>query len=188
MRCPYYQAFASGCTARVCRNGSESTEDVTAMAVRERTRTGRGQRASARARRETPALEDIELPDVLRFMQLLWAVVHGLQKASKRMAAEVGVTGPQRLVLRVVGLHPGASPGTLARILHVHPSTLTGVLQRLVDQKLLSRVSHAEDRRRSVLHLTARGARVNRPAVGIVETAIAAALRSLDDREAACAR
>jgi DNA-binding MarR family transcriptional regulator len=117
-------------------------------------------------------------------MQLLWAVVHGLQKASKRMASEVGVTGPQRLVLRVVGLHPGASPGTLARILHVHPSTLTGVLQRLVDQKLLSRVPHDEDRRRSVLHLTARGSRINRPTVGIVETAIAAALRSLDASDA----
>lgn len=132
-------------------------------------------------------MEELELPEVLRFMQLLWAVVHGLQKASKRMAAEVGVTGPQRLVLRVVGLHPGASPGTLSRILHVHPSTLTGVLQRLVDQKLLSRVAHADDRRRSLLHLTARGVRVNRPTAGIVETAVAAALRSLDTRDAASA-
>jgi MarR family transcriptional regulator, organic hydroperoxide resistance regulator len=154
------------------------------MAVKGRTSTGR---AAARAGRQAAATEEMELPEVLRFMQLLWAVAHGLQKVSKRMAAEVGVTGPQRLVLRVVGLHPGASPGTLARILHVHPSTLTGVLQRLVDQKLLSRVSHRDDRRRSLLHLTARGARVNRPMAGIVETAIAAALRSLDPRDALCA-
>ena len=128
---------------------------------------------------------ETELPEILRFMQLLWAVVHGLQKASKRMGAEVGVTGPQRLVLRVVGLYPGASAGTLARILHVHPSTLTGILRRLVDQGLLSRASHADDRRRSLLRLTARGARINRPSVGIVETAIAAALRGLDSRDAA---
>ena len=37
------------------------------------------------------------LPDVLQFMQVLWAVVHGLEKTSKRMAGELGVTGPQRL-------------------------------------------------------------------------------------------
>ena len=157
------------------------------MAVRRRSTDTRGVALPARGRRASAAAEDLQLPEVLRFMQLLWAVVHGLQKASKRMASEVGITGPQRLVLRVVGLHPGASPGTLARILHVHPSTLTGVLQRLVEQKLLSRVAHADDRRRSVLHLTARGARINRPTVGIVETAIAAALRSLDASDALCA-
>jgi hypothetical protein len=47
------------------------------------------------------------LDDVLRFMQLLWALVHQMDKASKRMRQELGVTGPQRLVLRVVGLQPG---------------------------------------------------------------------------------
>jgi DNA-binding MarR family transcriptional regulator len=44
------------------------------------------------------------------------------------MIGEVGVTGPQRLVLRVVGLFPGMSAGELATVLRVHPSTLTGVL------------------------------------------------------------
>ena len=94
-----------------------------------------------------------ELPDVLDFMQLLWAVVHGLEKVSKRMGGEIGVTGPQRLGLRVVGLFPGMSAGDLASILHVHPSTLTGVLQRLVDQRLLARADDPLDRRRAVLRL-----------------------------------
>lgn len=74
-------------------------------------------------------------PEVLQFMQLLWAVVHGLQRTSKRMAGEIGVTGPQRLVLRVVGLLPRLSAGDLATVLRVHPSTLTRVLQRLVAQR-----------------------------------------------------
>ena len=77
-----------------------------------------------------------QLPDVLQFMQVLWAVVHGLEQTSKRMRGRIGVTGPQRLVLRVVGLFPGLSAGDLATILHVHPSTLTGVIQRLVTQGL----------------------------------------------------
>ena len=89
--------------------------------------------------RATPAADDavaLELPDVLQFMQLLWAVVHGLEKTSKKMRGAIGVTGPQRLVLRVVGLFPGLSAGDLANILHIHPSTLTGVLQRLVTQRV----------------------------------------------------
>jgi MarR family transcriptional regulator, organic hydroperoxide resistance regulator len=124
-----------------------------------------------------------ELPDVLQFMQLLWAVVHGLDKTSKRMTSEHGVTGPQRLVLRVVGLFPGVSAGNLAAILHVHPSTLTGVLQRLVVQRLLLRVDDPRDRRRAVLRLTARGALINAVDHGTVESAVAEALKGVSDRD-----
>lgn len=123
------------------------------------------------------------LPDVLQFMQLLWAVVHGLDKRSKRMTSEIGVTGPQRLVLRVVGLFPGLSAGDLATILRVHPSTLTGVLQRLTTQRLVVRVDDPHDRRRAVLRLTARGARANRVTRGTVECAIAEALDGVSDRD-----
>jgi DNA-binding MarR family transcriptional regulator len=72
-----------------------------------------------------------DLGPVLEFIRLLWATDHGLQSASKAMAARLGVTGSQRLAVRVLSRCPGLSAGELARILHVHPSTLTGVLQRL---------------------------------------------------------
>ena len=126
------------------------------------------------------------LPDVLQFMQLLWAVVHGLEKTSKRMAGDLGVTGPQRLALRVIGLFPGVSAGDLAATLHVHPSTLTGVLQRLSAQRWLRRVDDPRDRRRAILRLTARGARINAARRGTVESAVADVLDgvSAQDREA----
>ena len=123
------------------------------------------------------------LPDVLQFMRLLWAVVHGLERTSKRMTGSLGVTGPQRLVLRVVGLFPGLSAGDLATVLHVHPSTLTGVLQRLVAQRLVARSDHPGDRRRAVLRLTKRGARMNAARLGTVEAAIALALEGTSDRD-----
>ena len=116
------------------------------------------------------------LPDVLEFMQILWAVVHGLERSSKGMAADLGVTGPQRLVIRVLGLFPGASAGELAAVLHVHPSTLTGVLQRLVTQGMVRRMADPADRRRAVLRLAARGQRVNGRRRGTIEAAVAAAL------------
>ena len=129
----------------------------------------------------------LRLPDVLAFMQALWAVAHGLQRTSKRMTIDLGVTGPQRLVLRVLGLSPGMSAGVLAAALHVHPSTLTGVLRRLVAQGLIDRVDDSRDRRRAVLRLTRKGQRVNAMRTGTVETAIARALEetSAHDRLAA---
>ena len=129
-----------------------------------------------------------ELPDVLQFMRLLWAVVHAAERASKRMRSEVGVTGPQRLVLRVVGIFPGVSAGDLAAILHVHPSTLTGVLQRLVARRLLERVPDRADRRRAVLRLTPRGIRANTVKRGTVEAVVAEALRAVSPRDRAATR
>jgi DNA-binding MarR family transcriptional regulator len=128
----------------------------------------------------------VELPDVLQFMQILWAVVHGLEKISKRMSSTIGVTGPQRLVLRVVGLLPGLSAGDLATILHIHPSTLTGILQRLVAQGLLQRIDDPSDRRRAILRLTPSGTRANAVKRGTVESAVAAALAQVaaNDRDA----
>ena len=66
------------------------------------------------SRRESPANE-YQLDPVLDFMRLLWSVEHGLERMSKRMGNELGITGPQRLVLRIVGQFPDISAGDLAR-------------------------------------------------------------------------
>ena len=140
------------------------------------------------ARAEPSHARSASLPDVLAFMQLLWAVGHGLETTSKRMIGEIGVTGPQRLVLRVVGLFPGISAGALASVLHIHPSTLTGMLQRLVERRLLERSGDPEDGRRAVLRLTPRGARANAVRRGTVEAAVALALAGVSDRDRAATR
>jgi DNA-binding MarR family transcriptional regulator len=134
--------------------------------------------------RQTPATADPEnLPEVLQFMRLVWELVHSLDRASKRMTLELGVTGPQRLALRVVGLFPGISAGQLAHILHIHPSTLTGILQRLIEQRLVERTAAAGDRRRAQLRLTARGTKINQLTGGTVESAINAALKRSSARD-----
>jgi len=116
---------------------------------------------------------------VLSFMRLLWAVSHGLESTSKRMLSELGVTGPQRLVLRIVGQNPDMSPGELASVMHVHPSSLTGVLQRLVEAKLLLRDRDPEDGRRSTLRLSPIGRQINTRRAGTVEAAVERALAKL---------
>jgi DNA-binding MarR family transcriptional regulator len=119
-----------------------------------------------------------ELPplgEVLEFLRLIWAVHHGLEKTSKKMDVRLGVTGPQRLVLRIVGRFPGIPAGRLAQILHVHPSTLTGVLKRLEGRGFIERRPDPRDARRASLGLTARGRRLD-VATGTVEGAVDRAL------------
>jgi MarR family transcriptional regulator, organic hydroperoxide resistance regulator len=120
-----------------------------------------------------------ELGPVLDFMRALWALDHALQSASKRMEASRGVTAPQRLVVRIVGRFPGISAGEVADILHLHPSTLTGVLKRLGDRGLLERRPDPTDARRALLELTVRGRKVDLLRDGTVEAAVRRALRRL---------
>lgn len=119
----------------------------------------------------------VHLDATLQFMQCLWAVDHALQSLSKRMWRQLGLTGPQRLVLRILGTQPGLSPGELAAILHIHPSTLTGIVQRLERLSLVRRTVERSDRRRMNLHLTAAGRALDRPMPGTVEAAVRRVLR-----------
>lgn len=135
-----------------------------------------------------PSRPQTSLPDVLEFLELLWAVVHGVETRSRRMSAHIGVTGKQRLVLRIVGLFPERPAGELARILHIHPSTLTVLAQRLIEQGLLRRAEGIDDRRRVTYSLTARGSRINATHEGTVESAVEAALRGVTAEQRAATR
>jgi len=117
------------------------------------------------------------LGDVLEFMRVIWQLDHALQRTSKRMESVLGVTGPQRLVVRIVGRFPGIPAGQLAKLLHLHPSTLTGILRRLEQQGLLRRRSDPRDARRSLLGLTDKGRSFDVDAEGTVEACIAASLK-----------
>ena len=117
------------------------------------------------------------LDPVLDFMRLLWSIEHGLQRMSKRMEGELGITGPQRLVLRVVGQFPGLSAGELAHIVRLHPSTITGILQRLVARGLLERAQDPADTRRARLRLKQRAVAFTKTSRGTVEKAVTQALK-----------
>ncbi len=130
---------------------------------------------------------DASLGPVLDFMRALWAIDHGLLKASRDMGRRLGVTGPQRMVIRIVGRYPGISAGELAAVLHLHPSTLTGVLKRLVRRGLLRRSADARDARRALFSLTDKGRVLDGPRAGTVEAMVRGALRRLAARQVATA-
>jgi DNA-binding MarR family transcriptional regulator len=93
----------------------------------------------------------------LDFLRLLWSVDHALQTSSKRVERSQGATGPQQLVLRIMSLKPGITAGQIADILHLHPSTLTGILQRLDQRGMIARKDDPTDARKSLLNLSAKG-------------------------------
>jgi DNA-binding MarR family transcriptional regulator len=128
------------------------------------------------------------LGPVLEFMQSLWALDHALSARARHVGSRFGITATQRLVVRILGQSPGNSAGAVARILHVHPSTLTPVLQQLVDRGLVRRAADPLDRRRAVLWLTARGERIDAASVTEVDGRVHGALARIAPSEVFHAR
>jgi DNA-binding MarR family transcriptional regulator len=128
------------------------------------------------------------LGEVLDFLRVIWALDHALQKRSRRTRSVLGVTGPQRLVIRLIARFPGIPAGHLAQLLHVHPSTLTGILKRLERQGLVKRSLDARDRRRHFLGVTPEGRRIDAVTEGTVESALAETLARLPADRVAHAR
>ena len=128
-----------------------------------------------------------KLGGALDFMRLLWEINHGFDSASKMMAKTVGVTGPQRLVVRMIGRFPDISAGQLAEILHSDPSTLTGVLRRLETRRLIVRRTDVKDARRRRFRLTREGVRINRLRALTIEGSVERALGRVAARDTVAA-
>ena len=118
------------------------------------------------------------LGPVLAFMKDLWALEQGLNQRSKAMLGRYGITGPQRLVVRVVGQIGPLTPAQLARVLHLHPSSVTRLIRKLEARSFITRRSHPTHRGMFLLALGSRGGRVERLHAATVESAVRSALQA----------
>ena len=125
-----------------------------------------------------PTPSALPVGDAIDFLRLIWSVDHALQRRSKAMAATLGITGPQRLVIRIIGRFPSVHAKQLADILHLHPSSLTALLKRLERRHLVRRWPDERDRRRWLLGLTRRGQALNRETPGTIEAAVQRVLKT----------
>ncbi len=102
----------------------------------------------------------------------LWALAHALEARSKLMHRTIGVTGPQRLVLRAIGDDPGCTPGNVAVRLHLHPGTVSRHVSSLVRSGHVRRGTDRGDGRRQRLQLSPKGLRLNGNDRGTIEEAV----------------
>jgi len=104
------------------------------------------------------------------------------------MEAELGVTGPQRLLLKVVDQYPGISATEVANVMRLHPSTITGIIQRLAKKRLLVRARDPIDTRRVRLGVLPAARRFTRRSKGTVEDAVERALKRVPSASVHAAR
>ncbi|MBN8615230.1 MAG: MarR family transcriptional regulator [Deltaproteobacteria bacterium] len=123
----------------------------------------------------------LHVTPALDLLRLLLHVSHGIERVSLRMESSLGVTAQQRLVLRVIGRHPGITPGRLADHLHVDPGTISAIVRRLESKRLVKRGTDPRDRRRATLGLSESGRTLDRELPGTVEEVVERVLGAHDD-------
>lgn len=84
-------------------------------------------------------------------------VIRAIDLRSKQLNKDVGLTGPQLLVMQNVGKQPGIMVRQVADNITLSPATVTSILDRLEIKKLIQRVRSTEDKRKVGLFLTEKG-------------------------------
>ena len=93
-----------------------------------------------------------------RTVALVGELMHVLQQQRVPAFLEIGITMPQAKVLFVVSAAGEMHMSALAERLGVSPSTVSGIVDRLVDQGLVARHDDPADRRQVVISATDAGA------------------------------
>jgi MarR family transcriptional regulator, organic hydroperoxide resistance regulator len=121
-------------------------------------------------------LSSLDLREELRVLRDLWAVGHAMEQTSRRLQEAIGISAPQRMIIRIVGRYPGIVPGKLAQLLHVDAGTVSAAIARLEAKNLLERRRDPRDQRRMLLGLTKAGRLLDCPREDSLEGAVDRAL------------
>jgi DNA-binding MarR family transcriptional regulator len=114
-----------------------------------------------------------------RILAALRRIVHAIDLHSRRLVSECEITAPQLVCLHMLAAEGELTSRALAAKVHVNPSTLVGILDRLEAKGLVSRRRGAEDRRAVFIELTREGAEFVSRAPSPLQSALVDRLRQL---------
>ena len=83
----------------------------------------------------------------LHILQALRRIMRAVDLYSKQLSRKYAITTPQLVCLLTIVESKVISVATLAKEIHLSPSTVVGILDRLEDKKLISRKRDKQDRR-----------------------------------------
>jgi DNA-binding MarR family transcriptional regulator len=84
-------------------------------------------------------------------------IIRATDLYSKHLSKTMGLTAPQLLIMQMLQKRGANTSSAIAREVSLSQATVTSILDRLESRKLIQRVRSAEDKRRIIVSLTAKG-------------------------------
>jgi DNA-binding MarR family transcriptional regulator len=92
--------------------------------------------------------------DILRALR---RISRAIDLHSRKLVNDLGLTGPQLVVLRTIARVGPVTPSTVAREVSLSQATVTGIIDRLSGRQLVTRERSDRDRRLVTVRVTAAG-------------------------------
>lgn len=126
--------------------------------------------------RTGPRVGDMAISEI---MQSLRRIFKAIQDYSQQVNGRFGITGPQLWALKTIEQDGELSLGELSQKMYLHPSTISGVVDRLEKKGYAERERDSKDRRIVKVRLTSGGRRLVNKAPNPVQGRMIYGLRKL---------
>lgn len=121
----------------------------------------------------------------LRILTALRRIIRSVELYSKHLSATNRITAPQLVCLLTVIARGPVTATAISREVHLSPSTVVGILDRLEEKGLITRTRMRDDRRLVRVTATPAGVALAEAAPSPLQQALASALNGLPELEQA---
>jgi DNA-binding MarR family transcriptional regulator len=119
----------------------------------------------------------------LRILQSLRRIVRSIDIHSRKLSMQHDITAPQLITLLAICGHGPMTIADISKEVHLSPSTLVGIIDRLEAKKLVIRERATVDRRKVMINATEQGKSFASEAPSPLQETLAQALADLNDLE-----
>lgn len=119
----------------------------------------------------------------LRILRALRRITRSIALHSRQLSAGSNITAPQLVCLRTVIEKGPLTATAISREMHVSPSTVVGILDRLEDKQLVNRERSREDRRIVFVSATDAGRTLAQQTPSPLQQKLSEALQQLPESE-----
>lgn len=121
----------------------------------------------------------------LKILQSLRKIIRSVDIHSRKLSMQHDVTAPQLITLLAVVEHGPLTIASISKQVHLSPSTLVGIIDRLEAKGYVARERSAEDRRQVLISVTKEGEAFAKQAPSPLQETLAEALSELTPLEQA---
>ncbi len=121
--------------------------------------------------------------EISETVQSLRRIFKAIENYSQEVSNSFGVTGPQLWALKTISQSEKLTLGQLSRMMYLHPSTITGLIDRLEHRGLVLRNRDTDDRRVVTVGLTEAGVRLAKEAPNPIQGKMIYGLKKLTSSE-----